>query len=338
MLANIPGFIRYPLLVGGSLLSAFASRLPETWQDIGLCAGIILAGFGLFATLWHWLRSGRPELSNWFKAKRRPERDWNLAQAFQYWAENTDRSETFHADIENAAFDENIRIWGVRDFREDAIYEPVPPIHWSKSTIEADPAIFSGSDDPQESFILKRSRTRPRQKNDDVTRYWKLMVSSDEFRERWPPRPGREATTKLPNQAVWIGSGLLSALVLVLALVYLAPATKSSCAPKENWQPEVYFEPDPQLPSESAAVRRVLLTPRTKSRYIMTIEGRAGGLRNMNVYWEGVQKEFVRKYEDGGIILTLTDPVGLVSIYITPDRLGDMDLNISYECIAIDPR
>ena len=112
--------------------------------------------------------------------------DWNLSQAFQFWTESTDRSEAFNDELEQAAFDENITIWGKRDHSDNAVLEKIPSEHWSKSCLNLDPAIFSAPLLLEEKFILDRSRTVSRNKGDaDIMQYWQIKVSSVEMKARF---------------------------------------------------------------------------------------------------------------------------------------------------------
>lgn len=113
--------------------------------------------------------------------------DWNLSQAFQYWAANTDRSDTFHNGVEQAAFDEHITVWGKRGFRMNAIFEKIPPNHWTTSGITPHPVIYAGPEGLEETFILENSRTTPRNKGDtSIEQYWYVKVSSEEIKTLWP--------------------------------------------------------------------------------------------------------------------------------------------------------
>lgn len=311
---------------------------------IGLLNPVFLIVFGFILLVFVWVWDNRPHyFPAWMKFRRSEianiqKRDWNLAQAFQYWAENTDRSDTFHTDIENAAFDENIRIWGVRDFREDAIYELIPAIHWSKSTIEGDPAIYSGSDDPKEALILERSRTHPRQKNGDVTRYWKLMVSSDEFKERWPPRSTQKDEEKRKSPVLIVGLVLVGGIVL-LGVFFRLNYGGGTCTPKWERLKGVVESVDPQTLKPSATLT-YRITRRTEQPYKMTLFGGEGGLLNLNVGWVGGTESDIIKFEPptGGIKLSLNNPVGDVRVMVTPRSMAETKLEIDFECLESGTR
>jgi hypothetical protein len=51
--AGLPWPIRWALIAGGSLVSAFSSRLPAEWQDFGLYCGLAIVAYGILATIWH---------------------------------------------------------------------------------------------------------------------------------------------------------------------------------------------------------------------------------------------------------------------------------------------
>jgi hypothetical protein len=53
LFAELPWPVRWLLIGGGSLVSAFSSRLPEVWQDVGLYSGLSAIAYGLLATAWH---------------------------------------------------------------------------------------------------------------------------------------------------------------------------------------------------------------------------------------------------------------------------------------------
>jgi hypothetical protein len=53
LFAELPWWIRWSLIGGGTLVTAFSNRLPETWQDVGLYFGIVILGYGVLATGWH---------------------------------------------------------------------------------------------------------------------------------------------------------------------------------------------------------------------------------------------------------------------------------------------
>lgn len=54
--SDLPAPTRWSSIVGGSLLSTFAEKLPEWLQDAGLYVGIFVLAYGMFATLWHMLK------------------------------------------------------------------------------------------------------------------------------------------------------------------------------------------------------------------------------------------------------------------------------------------
>jgi hypothetical protein len=56
LFAELSWQVRWALIGGGSLVTAFASRLPETWQDFGLYCGIAMLAYGVIATGWHHLQ------------------------------------------------------------------------------------------------------------------------------------------------------------------------------------------------------------------------------------------------------------------------------------------
>jgi hypothetical protein len=56
---KLPWWVRLPLILGGSLSSAFSGSLPAWLQPLGLYAGISLAGIGAGASIWHWLNDRR---------------------------------------------------------------------------------------------------------------------------------------------------------------------------------------------------------------------------------------------------------------------------------------
>ena len=105
------------------------------------------------------------------------------------------------------------------------------------------------------------------------------------------------------------------------------------CAPKLEWRDEVTFGTDPQVPGGKVAIRHVVLTPKVEQPYKMLVSGTEGGLLNLNASWWGMKNGDGMKREDNGIILTLYNPVGLLSLSITPANMGDTDLKIEFECM-----
>jgi hypothetical protein len=56
---GIPWWVKYLLFVGGALMSAFASKLPESIQVLGLNLGIALSGLGCVGIVWHFANEWR---------------------------------------------------------------------------------------------------------------------------------------------------------------------------------------------------------------------------------------------------------------------------------------
>jgi hypothetical protein len=59
LFADLPRYVPAVFGAGGFLVSAFSSRFPESWQDIGLYAGIAAAASGALAAVWHGINKWR---------------------------------------------------------------------------------------------------------------------------------------------------------------------------------------------------------------------------------------------------------------------------------------
>lgn len=53
-IAALPWIVKGPAVVASLLLSAFANKLPEALQNFGYYAGLALAAWVIFASIWHW--------------------------------------------------------------------------------------------------------------------------------------------------------------------------------------------------------------------------------------------------------------------------------------------
>lgn len=123
------------------------------------------------------------------------------------------------------------------------------------------------------------------------------------------------------------------AIVFVVGVIWYFAESPIDCTPKFEWRPEITFGDDSQVPNQRFAARHLVLTRKVESAYKMIISGFEGGLLNLNAVWRGMKKSDVNKREENGIILTLYDPVGVVSILITPENMGDTDLKIQFKCM-----
>ncbi len=56
-LENLPWWAKFPLIVGGALMSAFSNSFPQGFQTAGLILGITIALFGFVAAIWHFWES-----------------------------------------------------------------------------------------------------------------------------------------------------------------------------------------------------------------------------------------------------------------------------------------
>jgi len=111
-------------------------------------------------------------------------RDWNLSQAYGYWADVTNEEGEFCAELEQAASQEVITIWGKRNYLNDAIFEPIPKGHWVHSGIDMHPVIFSSTQGVDENYISENSTTKPRNVHDSSSdQYWFLRVTSSEVKK-----------------------------------------------------------------------------------------------------------------------------------------------------------
>jgi hypothetical protein len=67
LVEGIPWYAKYALIIGGALMSAFASTFPESVQTLGRDLGVGLALLGCVAVAWHWdnvwrEKHGKPRL------------------------------------------------------------------------------------------------------------------------------------------------------------------------------------------------------------------------------------------------------------------------------------
>ena len=53
---DLPWWVKWLLIAGGSLMSAFSSKFPDGFQTAGLYLGILIAVLGLAAMIWHGLK------------------------------------------------------------------------------------------------------------------------------------------------------------------------------------------------------------------------------------------------------------------------------------------
>lgn len=115
------------------------------------------------------------------------ERDWNLSQAYDWWASTTGGVGEFSSELEQAAHEARVRIWGRNCHFEEAIFEEVPCTHWRRSRIDMHEAIFSSSEGVDDEYILENSQTQKRSIHGiNLVQYRNLMVSSREIKELWP--------------------------------------------------------------------------------------------------------------------------------------------------------
>jgi len=114
--------------------------------------------------------------------------DWTLPEAYEHWACATNKTGDFIHDLEQAASEGGVTIWGRRNFMNTAILEEIPRSHWALSKIERHGVLFSSPDGVPEQYILENSRTAPRNKRDLThTQFWHLKVTSSEIKRLWPP-------------------------------------------------------------------------------------------------------------------------------------------------------
>ena len=59
LFSELPWPARWALIIGGTLVSALAGRLPDAWQDIGLYCGLAALIYGALASIWHWINAWR---------------------------------------------------------------------------------------------------------------------------------------------------------------------------------------------------------------------------------------------------------------------------------------
>ncbi len=163
-----------------------------------------LATIGLAASIMWWFlanfrRSSIPHgadiiqfwqrLGRWRKAshEQQHDRDWNLPQAFEYWAQVTDGAGNYIDEFQQAAADGVISIWGKRNGSNSAVYERIPKEHWFTSRLDIDPIFVSTTNGLSEDFILERSKTVPRDQRDShLDQYWRLKATSSEIKRLWP--------------------------------------------------------------------------------------------------------------------------------------------------------
>ena len=114
-------------------------------------------------------------------------RDWNIIQAQEHWDRVRGDVVGVFEELVQAAADGRVVIWGKKDGFESAVYEAIPNAHWAHSDIHIHAVMLSPSDSVDEEFILKNSRTRPRNPHDtEHDQFSHLRVSSKEIVALWP--------------------------------------------------------------------------------------------------------------------------------------------------------
>ena len=68
LFTGLPWQVRFALIAGGTLISAFSNRLPDFLQDTGLGCGIALVVYGVLASIWHWINEWRRlDIRKWLR-------------------------------------------------------------------------------------------------------------------------------------------------------------------------------------------------------------------------------------------------------------------------------
>jgi hypothetical protein len=170
-------------LIGGTLLTTFSDRLPDSIQEWGLWIGIFALIFGAVAFLYtEWKK-------RFFKGNAPSERDWNPHQAF-HWAKDTKKvnQDNIFSGLTQAAADGKITIWGRKNcsnldssmFEHTRRLEPISKEFWIKNSLYNPRFIF----DPNEDGI--REATIPERGEYTNERYSDLRLSSKEVKAiRW---------------------------------------------------------------------------------------------------------------------------------------------------------
>ncbi len=188
-ISRIPWWVKLPSSVAGFLVSAFSSRLPEAYQDLGLWLGLVLFGLSLVALFWHTIGPKKKSALKSLPVAVDPslsERDTKADRALAFigtgnWDHTYD--EFMGLDYENkglpfenfrqAALDGKFRVWGKS--QPSSPYHPIEKDYWDIWKLEFF-SCLKGECKTEIATGLPRTEKR-----------YDLMVSKAEIEKTWPP-------------------------------------------------------------------------------------------------------------------------------------------------------